>query len=275
MGVKDMAKPSLGREASALSAFGQQLREWRRRRGMTQLDLALSAGSTPRYISFIETGRSRPRRDVVLRLANALDVPVHDRNSMLVAAGLRPEYSAHEYGDEELAPVRNLISSLLTRHEPYPGWCWAPGLRVVDSNAAAERLFPGLRAMSPEEMVDFWYGSEDFRSVVENWKEMLFAGLSVMRREHLVRQDQESTALLERAQRHLIGLQVPAPSEGTPVACPIFLLDGQRVRTMSTFLRFETASDQTVSGLKVELMFPADQSSAGYFEHREVPGARD
>ncbi len=246
------------------SAFGQLLRTWRRRRGMTQLELAATAGSTPRYVSFVETGRSRPRRDVVLRLAAALSVPLEDRNALLIAAGLPAEYSALAYDDEGLAPVRRIVRTMLERHEPYPAWCFAPGLRIVDTNRGADRLFPGLRDMSPEAMVDFWYGSGAFRERVENWAEVLHAGIDVMRREQL--HSSGENRLLERAEKHLRDVPAPPLTGELPVLCPIFRFGDQRVRTMSSVLRFDTASDATVSELKVELMFPADPASAAVLD---------
>lgn len=265
MDVDPKRPPSSKKRPSPLSAFGQHVRAWRKSRGMTQLDLAISAGSTPRYVSFLETGRSRPRREVVLRLATALDVPVRDRNAMLIAAGLRPEFSSHSFDAEELQPVREVVSALLTRHDPYPGWCWAPGLQVVAANQTAERLFPDLGGLSSEEMVDFWYGSSTVRTLIENWREVLYAGLAVMRREHLQRQDPLSAALLERAQRHLKDVPLPSPTQAFPVVCPVFRFDGKRIRTISTVLRFDTAADATVSDLKVELMFPADEAGSDFF----------
>lgn len=146
------------------SPFGDLLREWRGKRRISQLDLALSAGTTPRYVSFLETGRSRPGEDVVLRLAEALDVPLRDRNALLRAAGLPPAYTEHALEDEALAGVRGVVLQVLRNHLPYPGLALGPGLRILELNATAEVLFEGIRTMPTEEIVARWFseaGLED------------------------------------------------------------------------------------------------------------------
>ena len=247
-----------------LSMLGEQLRAWRKRRGVTQLELAIAANSTPRYVSFVETGRSRPRRDMVLRLANALSVPLREQNAMLVAVGLRPEFSNHDYSRDELEPVRRIVDVMLKRHAPYPAWCWTTGLRVLDMNTTAERLFPGLKGLTGVDVVDFWCGSDEFRSRVENWREVLYAILSVLRREHTLRQSSESYAILERAQEHL-GDIAPPPRSEKSVICPVFVIDGRRIPTMSAFMHFDTAVDATAAELRVELMFPEDDNGEELF----------
>ncbi|HEY2637783.1 MAG TPA: helix-turn-helix domain-containing protein, partial [Solirubrobacteraceae bacterium] len=99
---------------------GPLLRDWRRRRRLSQLDLALDAGISARHLSFVETGRARPSSEMVLRLAERLDVPLRDRNQLLLAAGHAPVYGAHDLDDPELAPVRAAIDQVLAAHEPSP-----------------------------------------------------------------------------------------------------------------------------------------------------------
>lgn len=244
-----------------VSPFGQRLREWRRRRGMTQLELAYAAESTPRYVSFLETGRARPGRDVVVRLAAALRLLPRERNGLLVAAGLAAEHSEHALDDAEMEPVRRVISHLLRHHEPFPAWCLRRGFRLLEANQAAERLFPGMTALSPEQMVDFSFGPDSpMRSVVDNWEEVTHAALEVLQREVLVGHHRELESLLERATRHMRGRTPPRPS-AVPVVCPVFRFGDTTLRTISTVMRFDAASDVTASELKVELAFPADEAS--------------
>jgi transcriptional regulator with XRE-family HTH domain len=112
----------MSRDPQVPSPFGQQLRHWRRRSGVSQLDLAVQAGTSPRHVSFIETGRSRPGRDLVLRLAVALDVPIRDRNTLLTSAGLPPAYPDRELTDDAMRPVKLVLERVLAGHEPYPAW---------------------------------------------------------------------------------------------------------------------------------------------------------
>src|SRR5215216_1202656 len=99
---------------------GPLLRDWRHRRRLSQLDLAVEAGVSTRHLSFVETGRARPSADMVLHLAEQLEVPLRDRNQLLLAAGYAPAYAQHDLDTPELGPVRDAIDQVLRGHEPYP-----------------------------------------------------------------------------------------------------------------------------------------------------------
>jgi transcriptional regulator with XRE-family HTH domain len=135
-----------------LSAFGQQLRHWRRRSGLSQLALALKAGTTPRHISFIETGRSRPGRDLILRLCGVLDVPVRERNSLLISAGLPAAFPSRDLADEAMRSVKLVLDCVLQGHEPYPAWVVGRGMQFLASNCGAEAVFTGMCSLPPEEI---------------------------------------------------------------------------------------------------------------------------
>jgi transcriptional regulator with XRE-family HTH domain len=106
------------------------------------LDLALKAGTTPRHISFIETGRSRPGRDIILRLCGVLDVPIRERNSLLMSAGLPAVFPAHDLADEAMRPIKRVLDRVLQGHEPYPARVIGRGMQFLASNCGAEALFP-------------------------------------------------------------------------------------------------------------------------------------
>jgi transcriptional regulator with XRE-family HTH domain len=257
----------MSRDQHALSPFGQQLRQWRRRSGVSQLDLALQAGTSPRYVSFIETGRSRPGRDLVLRLAAALDVPIRERNALLTSAGLPPAFPARDLSDLAMRPVKLVLDRVLTGHEPYPAWIVGRGMQFLASNCAAEALFPGMCSLQPREIVDLWFGPGPFREMVENWPDVVWAGVAGLRREATRTSDPQLLDLLRRAEGH--ARLVPKPEveaiPDLPVICPRLNMDGRTIRTISTVMRFDTAVDVTVSELRVELMFPADDESEAYF----------
>src|SRR5437868_5554586 len=125
-------------------AVGTLLREWRQRRRLSQLDLALEAGVSTRHLSFVETGRSRPSPEMVLHLADRLDVPLRERNQLLLAAGYAPEYGSRSLDDPDLARVRDALGHVLAGHEPYPAIavdrCW----NLVMSNSALDPLLEGV-----------------------------------------------------------------------------------------------------------------------------------
>src|SRR3954453_6553636 len=131
--------------ASATRASaGRLLREWRMRRRMSQLDLASEAGISARHLSFVETGRSRPSREMLLHLAESLDVPLRERNPLLIAAGYAPTYQATDLDAPEMQSVRSAIERLLTAHEPYPALLVDRRWEVVSANRAASVLIDGV-----------------------------------------------------------------------------------------------------------------------------------
>src|SRR6185437_9934316 len=127
------------------SPFGEQLRRWRRHRRQSQLDLALDAEISTRHLSFVETGRSAPSREMVLRLAEQLDVPLSERNSLLLAAGYAPVYSESGLDAAPMAGVRAAIRQLLTAHEPYPAVVVDRSWHLVDANASVALFLTGVR----------------------------------------------------------------------------------------------------------------------------------
>jgi transcriptional regulator with XRE-family HTH domain len=249
------------------SPFGQHLRRWRERRGLSQLLLAAEAGTTPRHVSFLETGRSRPGRELVLRLAASLDVPLRERNALLHAAGLAPEFPALALTAEAMRPIADVVDRVLRGHDPYPAWVYTRGLRALASNRAGEALFPGLCAMAPEAIVDLWFAPGPFRETVENWQDVAWAGVHSLRREAQRSSDSAALALLRRAEAHAQRTLLPEGPASTdlPVVCPRFRIGGRVVRTVSTVLRFDSAVEVTTSELRVELMFPGDAASDAFF----------
>jgi transcriptional regulator with XRE-family HTH domain len=250
-----------------VSPFGRQVRRWRAIRRMSQLDLAAAAGTTPRHLSFIETGRSRPRTELILRIADALTVPLPERNTLLAAAGLPPAFPAHELGSRALEPVNRVLEKVLAGHEPYPAWVIRQPLTIVRANTGAEVLFPGLTKLSPDQLIDVWYGPGPFQDQVVNWAEMVQAGLAALRHAAADTGDAEAIRLLRRAEAHLRDRPARPGAYGgsSPVVCPVFEVGGQVVRTISTVMRFDTAIEVTTSQLRIELMFPADDAAEAYF----------
>jgi transcriptional regulator with XRE-family HTH domain len=234
---------------------------------MSQLELAAQAGTTPRHLSFIETGRSRPGAELVLRLAAALDVPIRERNSLLGAAGLPAAYPLLSLDDVSMKPIRRVLDRVVTSHEPYPAWVASAGFRFISSNRAAETLFPGICSLTPEKVIDLWFGPGPFRDVVENWQDVVWVGMAAFRREAARTSDPELLKLVRRAESHL--QEIPAPSADAhpevPFIAPRLNIGGRRVRTISTVMRFDGAVEVTASELRVELMFPADDESDAYF----------
>ena len=167
--------------------LGDLLRYWRAVRRLSQLDLAIEAATTPRHLSFVETGRSQPSREMVLRLADAMAIPLRERNGLLLAAGFAPIYPESQLDDADLARVEEAIEAMLGRHEPYPAVAMDRQWNVIRANAGAERLFTGLlgsqASVGPSNVLRLMLEPGPVRESVENWSAVARALLDRVRRE--------------------------------------------------------------------------------------------
>lgn len=252
------------KDARAPSPFGRELRSWRERRGISQLRLATTAAMSPRYVSFVETGRSRPSRAVVLRLAEALGVPLRDRNRMLEAAGLAPEYPERPLDDAELGGFRRIVETLLDRHDPYPAFAFDRHYRLRATNRAGQRFFPDPAGA---DWIDTAFApTSPLRAAMENFPEVAWATLEVLRRESA--ESTEPIACLAKLEQYLEGVprpEGPTTSSVAPTVCPRLRFGDRVVRTVTTVVRFGGPRDVTLDELRVELVFPADDESAAFF----------
>jgi transcriptional regulator with XRE-family HTH domain len=256
------------------SPFGARLRRWRRRRGLSQLALAGLVGSTSRHISFLETGRSRPSRQMTLRLASALDVGLREANALLHAAGLPATYPQAGFDSADLGPYRAAIERMLTAHEPYPGMVLDGHWNVILANHACAALF-GTDLVGVNFVRDA-LANPATAGMIENWTEVAWAGLDRLRgrldRNPL---DEELQKLVTEAEDALYGVRRP-PTEAGVMVCPIFRIGGQLVRTIAMIARFDQAAEITLDELSVELMYPFDDAAERFFRSHASgsPGGR-
>ena len=255
-------------DATPLPSFGQHLKYWRRRRGLSQLALATEARTTPRHISFIETGRSRPGRDLVLRLARTLGLLARDTNALLEKAGFGPAFAERRLDEDAMRPFAATIRTILESHEPYPGSAFDPLGRIHMTNAAHRRWFPGAADRSPEQAIDDFYGGR-VGFEFENWPEVAWAYADRWRLEASRTGSAELARLAQRAEAHLADVPRPDPSEADgAVMSPRIRIGGETYRTFATVLRVDTAREVTLSEIRVELVFPADEKTAELFRAR-------
>lgn len=245
--------------------FGRALRHWRRLRGISQLDLAAAAATTTRHLSFLETGRSRPSRQMVERLGDALAIPLRERNRLLQTAGLAPAYPEGDIATEDLAPFRRVIARLLETHEPYPAFVIDRHWNVVASNRAAALFLPA----DHEEANTVMLLMRQWSGLIENWAEVVGAladriAADLMRFPDDDRLRELHAYVLDSAGQH--NRRTPA-GPGT-VLCPRFRIDGQLVRTLTVVAQFESAADITLDELRVELVYPQDDASERFFQDR-------
>jgi transcriptional regulator with XRE-family HTH domain len=255
--------------AASARPVGDLFREWRQRRRITQLDLALKADTSPRHISFVETGRSTPSREMILRLAEQLDIPLRERNQLLLAAGYAPAFPERPLRDPALAGARQAVDRLLAGHEPYPALALDRHWNVVASNQAIEPLLhcvaPALR-QPPVNVLRNSLHPEGLAPRIANlpeWRAHLFARL---RRQIDLTGDPVLVDLLRELQKYPIpaspeGVLTESRDEGVLVYLR-FVSPAGTMNLISTTMVFGTALDVTLSELALETFFPADASTA-------------
>ena len=249
------------------SAFGRQLRHWRRQRGLSQLELAARAEMTQRHVSFIETGRSRPRVGVVHKISEALEIPIRERNTMLEAAGLPPSYPDVPLSNAAVAPFQDAIQRMLAVHEPYPAYVINRWWDIIDANNAGRQLFP-QDADTQLNAVDLFLGPGPVRSMIANFPIVAWTFVHRMRREVAnAGPDKRLQDLLERAESYLTDVPHPADEaiSSELVICPHLQLGDQLIKTISMVARFGNAREVTLDELRVELVFPADEAAEAFF----------
>src|SRR3954447_21712567 len=240
------------------SRIGPLLRDWRTRRRMSQLDLALAAGVSARHVSFVETGRSRPSAEMVIQLAEHLDVPLRDRNALLLAAGYAPAYAQRDLEDPEMGPVRQAIERVLAAHEPYPAVVVDRHWGMVAANSAVVLLTEGVAAHLLEPPVNVLRVSvhpDGMAPRIVNLGEWRAHLLDRLGRQAVVSGDPALFALhAELAGYPGGGSPGPAPDlEAGSIAVPLRLRGGDgELAFISTATTFGTATDVTVSELAIE-----------------------
>jgi len=246
-----------------MESYGGELKAWRTRRRMSQLELALSAGVSARHVSFLETGRARPSRGMVLRLAERLGVPRADRNRMLNAAGLAPAYAERPLSAEDMAPVRAAVDWMLTRHAPWPAFALDRAWRLTALNGPAERIFGAVGLAAGQGLAEALAGNPALRAAVENLEEVVAHALARLRTENAHHGGDPALgaaiAALEAAG--------PQPAPDAPGLRPAFVptrlrLGGTTLSLLSTVAQFGAAEDVALADLRIELMFPADEATA-------------
>ncbi len=260
--------------ASSDADVGPLLREWRERRRLTQLELALDAETSARHLSFVETGRSKPGREVLLRVAEQLEVPFRERNQLLLAAGYAPAFPERSLGEPELAPVREALDRVLTAQEPYPAMAMDRGWNVIAANPAfmafGEWVDPELLE-PPVNALRMGLHPRGLAPLVLNLGEVRAYFLERLQRQVAITADDDLAALLELVANY------PAPEhEQLPAAeaaareilTPLRMRtpDGDELSFVGTVATFGFAGEVTTSELSIESLFPADAATAKTLE---------
>jgi transcriptional regulator with XRE-family HTH domain len=248
----------------ATQPVGELLRGWRRRRRMTQLDLALEAEISARHLSFVETGRAQPSREMLVHLADELEIPLRERNLLLVAAGYAPLFPARSLDDPALEAARKAIDVVLQAQKPYPAFALDRHWNMIASNGALPTLYAGVKPellAPPVNALRLSLHPEGLAPKIVNlgeWRAHLLARLR--RQIHLT-----ADATLLALQKEVAAYPAP-PAPGVSehsVLIPLKLRFEESVLSFfSTTTLFGTPLDVTLSELALELFFPADAATA-------------
>jgi transcriptional regulator with XRE-family HTH domain len=249
--------------ASATAAFGGQLKQWRTARHLSQLALATEAGISTRHLSFLETGRAQPSREMVQLLTGMLDVPLGERNALLVAAGYAPMYAERPLGAPELAPVRRALEFILRQQEPFPALVLDRDWNIVMGNEASRRVFaPYKNSTSTPNVMRTVFDPQQMRPFIVNWQEIAECLMHSVHREVSATGAASLVALRDEL---LAYPGVPArwrTPDAVALVDPLVAMQLRRgdasMAYFSTITQFATPRDITLQQLKIECFFPAD-----------------
>lgn len=260
-------RPAMTPSTSA-APVGALLREWRQRRRLTQMDLALDAAVSPRHLSFVETGRAQPSREMLLHLAEELDVPLRERNRLLTAAGFAPMFRERALDDAALAAAREAIDVILAAQKPWPAFAVDRHWNIVATNHALPQLYEGVAPAlfaAPQNALRLALHPQGLAPRIENFAEWRAHLLARLRRQVETSHDPGLASL----QAELLAYGYPGRELHAPAApehavmVPLRVRAGDRVLSFfSTITVFGTPVDVTLSELAIELFFPADAQTA-------------
>jgi transcriptional regulator with XRE-family HTH domain len=258
--------------ASTASPVGEQLRQWRQRRRRSQLDLALDADISQRHLSYVESGRSRPSRDMILHLCEHLEVPLRDRNSLLLAAGFAPVYPERSLSDPDLTEARRAVERVLALHDPFPAIAVDRTWTMLAANPAVAPLLEGVEdpallappvnvlrlSLHPRGVLPRIVNARDWRHHV------------LLRLRHQV--DATGDAVLIRLLAELeaypepareAGQHRPIPAGEAAIALPLALRTPAGILSfITTTTVFGAPMDVTLAELAIEAFYPADEATA-------------
>jgi transcriptional regulator with XRE-family HTH domain len=247
--------------------LGNLLRYWRRQRGKSQLDLSLDTGISQRHLSFVESGRSTPSRDVLLIVSEKLDIPLRERNVLLLASGYAPIYDESAWEDPEIAAVTKAIDRVLLQQEPHPALVLDRYWNVIRTNEAAPRFFGSFIDLDarpkPRNLLDLMFDPAGMRPFIEKWEVVAAGLLQRIYREsvgHVV--DQKTVDLLKNLEKYpgVKGLSA-IPRTHSPVLCITFVRDSERFSYFSFITTVGTPQSITAQELRIECMFPVEHES--------------
>lgn len=266
---------------SRSSPFGRLLKEWRQARGSSQLDFALASGISQRHLSFLESGRSRPSRGMVLHLASALAVPLRQQNAMLLAAGFAPAFAERKLDAPELGPVSAALDRALQQQEPFPAVVVDRIYNLVRANQGALTLLGTLldpaalappASGAPHNLMRLVLRRDGLRPHIENWEEAVVWLLRRLRAEAIAEGAKAHDAFLDEllADPEVAEVARAPREEGDypPALTVRFRHGAARLALFSMIATVGTPLDVALQDLRLEFFFPADAATEKWFRER-------
>jgi len=258
-----------------MQGFGELIRQWRKSRGLSQLELGLAASVSSKHVSFLETGRAQPSREMVILLSHTLDIPLSERNVLLSLAGFSEAYSRMHIEQPEMKPVYDALTIIMDNHAPYPAlvldWDWnivmtnEPYQKLTQLIINAQAFFPKTK-----NVLELLFDPNGYRPFVENWEEVAFLLIQRIQRERMIHQDRRSD-LLERLMKYP---DIPKKwnmhqydTHTEPMIHMVLAMGDLRLKLFSTLASFGTAIDVTMQELIIEQYFPVDDTTRSFFKN--------
>lgn len=271
-----MPRRSTDKSENQTNSFAMLLKQWRDKRGLSQLDLAVNSQVSQKHISFLESGRAKPSRDMVLQLANVLEIPLRQQNLMLTAAGFAPIHAETDFAAPEMTSVRHAIAFMLNQQEPYPAFVIDRYWNLLLTNDAATRLLNAF--IDPERLQSLFYMEgkinlmrvmfhpQGLRPFVCNWEDLAGHLLQRVHREALAEaQSKHSIDLFDELMSYQGVSEIlhssNRASQNTLLLTVQLKRNDLELQFFSTIATLGTTSDITLQELRIECLFPADEAT--------------
>jgi len=257
-----------------MNSFGGLLKDWRKSRGLSQMQLGLEADISSKHLSFLENGKAQPSREMIIKLSNSLDVPLSERNILFSAAGFAEAYSRMDIEQPEMKPVKDALEIILANHMPYPAvvfdWDW----NILMANEAQQKMTQILCDIQPNfpqtpNILELLFDPNGFKPFIENWDEVASLILQRLHREKIMYQDR----LSDRLDKLLAYPGTPKNWQSEsflepakPMVNVTLKLGELELKLFSTIATFGTAIDVTMQELMIEQYFPIDETTKAFFE---------
>ncbi len=254
--------------------FSDFLRDWRTKRHLSQLQLALEAGVSARHISFLESGRSNPSKPMISLLAQSLQIPKTATNQAFLAAGFAPVYKQHPQDHSDIAQINQAVAMVLNNHMPLPAIVLDRHWNITNANPAAIRLIEDIGLGAHGNLIEATISDAAVR-VIENWPEASLLLLQRLRQEYLESGgDKVLGALVEKLRARIqqeLGDQPPDIDYSQAVLPTRFAFAGHKLSLFSAIAQFGSVFDTQLGDIRIELMFPLDAETRVYFNEITPP----